>query len=59
MVAQKQDTAQTLDCKVECREKHYFDVGTFQIPISSMFDVHEWIKSRRKSKSSVRTSNDN
>jgi hypothetical protein len=41
MVAQKQDTALTLDCKVECREKHYFAVGTFQIPISSTFDVHE------------------
>ena len=41
MVAQKQDTALTLDCKVECRETHYFAVGTFQIPISSTFDVHE------------------
>ena len=41
MVAQKQDTALMLDCKVECQEKHYFAVGTFQIPISSTFDVHE------------------
>ena len=41
MVAQKQDTALTLDCKVECRENHYFAVGTFQIQISTTFDIHE------------------
>ena len=34
MFAQKEDTAVTLDCKVECRENHYSIVGTFQIPIS-------------------------
>ena len=27
MVAHKQDTTLTLDCKVECRENHYFAVG--------------------------------
>ena len=41
MVAQKQDTPLTLDCKVECRENHYSAVGTFQIQLSPTFDVHE------------------
>jgi len=52
MVAHKQDTALTLDCKVECRENpdnaanpyaenQYVVTGTFQIRISTTFDVHE------------------
>jgi len=41
MFAQKEDTAVTLDCKVECRKNHYFATGTFQIPLSPAFDVHE------------------
>ena len=47
MVAQKQDTALIRDCKVECRENpeiaehQYVVTGTFQIQISSTFDVHE------------------
>ena len=41
MVAQKQDTALIRDCKVECWENHYSAVGTFQIQISTTFDIHE------------------
>ena len=41
MISQKQDTALTPDCKVECRENHYSAVGTFQIQLSPSFDVHE------------------
>ena len=41
MVAQKQDTPLIRDCKVECRENHYSAVGTFQIQISTTFDIHE------------------
>ena len=59
MVAQKQDTALTLDCKVECREKHYFVVGTFQIPISSTFDVHELDQIEAEIEIICRTSNGN
>ena len=52
MVAHKQNTALTLDCKVERRENpenaanpyaenQYVVTGTFQIQLSTTFDVHE------------------
>ena len=52
MVAHKQDTALTRDCKVERQgnpkiaanpyaENQYVVTGTFQIRISTTFDVHE------------------